>query len=165
MSAQKKRAAPAATGTTHLTILANKSISLPPGDCQGVAGLIALNCAGVPQRQMVSGIRAVYPKHDKVLFSKCLRPEQYGIALLPEAVSLAYAAAGADKPPRARKRPPENRSKPCRIYGRLDRSVFAALQQALKEDGIPTVQDWICKAVRRYLTERKKTKSVGKNKF
>lgn len=42
----------------------------------------------------------------------------------------------------------------CRISGRLEDSVYAALQQHMEIDGYATAQEWITAMVLRYIAEK-----------
>lgn len=125
---------------------------------------------GLKASDMVAVVRRLYPKYDKTLETKCERGDQYGIELRRDALDVlkaAFAADGATAPdvpaetpalPQPRKKPRnhENRSLPCRIYGRLSKTVFAELQQAIRADGYVTMQEWLACAVQRYLLERRR---------
>lgn len=127
---------------------------------------------GLTAPQMVAVVQRLYPKYDKPLQSKCEHGDEYGIDLRRDALDAIKAeftpgteqieteTAGQNERTQNKPRRTENRRLPCRIYGRLSKTVYAELQQAIRADGYATIQDWLASAVQRYLLERKKQRSV-----
>ena len=91
---------------------------------------------------------------DAQLHSKVERPEQYGIKLCKEAEDAirAHFLIYPIKPSKPRSH--DNRTMPCRIYGRLEKGLYSRLQTALKADGYASTQDWMHDAVVEYLKSK-----------
>lgn len=90
--------------------------------------------------EVVAVIKAHRPKFDAALFSKVERPGDYGVQLLPSVAKIVQAAFGYE--PR-RSRRSDNRTKPCRISGRLTNECYSDLQTAFSVLGVTTNQEWI----------------------
>ena len=104
---------------------------------------------GIPVRDMVEVVAAIYPKYDKVLHSKCEHGEEYGIRLRADAertLKEHFALTGPDAPRRPR------RSKPCRVQVRLTEAAYRLLQQAIARSGT-TMQDLIEGLILNYIKD------------
>lgn len=109
----------------------------------------------LPAKDMVAVVRAIYPKYDKTIQSKCERGEDYGIQLKPDAMA-ALTAKFAPDLQIAGKPPSRDRHKSAhRISFRLPEAEFDLLQQRIRADGHGTVQSWLTEMVRRYLNNGK----------
>lgn len=87
---------------------------------------------GIPVRDMVEVVAAIYPRYDKVLHSKCEHGEEYGVRLMADAERTLrehFRLSGPDAPHRPR------RSKPCRVQVRLTEAAYRLLQQAISRSG------------------------------
>lgn len=108
---------------------------------------------GANARDMVKEVRKRYPKYDRSLHSKCERGDEYGVELRHDAMNLLYERfAPTNKPVNAPKR--DFHRLTYRIYGRLTKAAYTALQQQIKADGFDSVQSWITYSVQKYLSER-----------
>lgn len=105
--------------------------------------------AGITARDMIEVVQTIYPKYDKIIQSKCEHGDEYGIQLRPDAMK-ALLARFAPEPRKSAPQP--RRSKPNRIQARLDDSLYARLQLAVKRDGI-TIQQFIEQKVQEYLAQ------------
>jgi hypothetical protein len=105
-------------------------------------------------KDVVPVIRNIFPRYDAQLHSKVERPEQYGIKLCKEAEDAirAHFLIYPIKPSKPHSH--DNRTKPCRIYGRLEKGLYSRLQTALKADGYASTQDWMHDAVVEYLKSK-----------
>lgn len=122
---------------------------------------------GLTAPQMVAVVQRLYPKYDKPLQSKCEHGDEYGIDLRRDALDALKAeftpgteqieteTAGQNERTQDKLRRTENRRLPCRIYGRLSKTAYTELQQAIRADGYVTIQAWMENAVERYLAERR----------
>lgn len=106
---------------------------------------------GIKSKDIVQAVQAKYPKYDKHIHSKVLRPEEYGIGLITAAQKIVKGLAQetAQKPRRA-----ENRKNPCRCQFRVNKTLFRRLQQAQKRSGYSTMQDFLLNVVKTWLEER-----------
>lgn len=105
-------------------------------------------------KDVVPVIRNIFPRYDAQLHSKVERPEQYGIKLCKEAEDAirAHFLIYPIKPSKPQSH--DNRTMPCRIYGRLEKGLYSRLQTALKADGYASTQDWMHDAVIEYLKSK-----------
>lgn len=107
--------------------------------------------------EMARVVRRRYPKCERTLINKCEHGDQYGVQLKAQAMRDLMAEFAPEElsvcGEKAARR--EFRRLPFRIYGRLSKSDYEALQRAMRADGYATVQEWILAAVRRYLAGRK----------
>ena len=107
----------------------------------------------LPAKDMVAVVRALYPKYDKTVQSKCENGEVYGVDLHPDALEALYKAFAPERlePPR---RTRHGRHRLTRqISCRLADEDYAALQQLIKASGCATVQDWLAGIVRKLIAE------------
>lgn len=109
---------------------------------------------GLPTKDMVAIVQTLYPKFDKTMQSKCERGDEYGVNIRPDAMKALYERFAPERlePPK-RTRHGQHRLT-CRISGRLEDSVYAALQQHMETDGYATAQEWITAMVLRYIAEK-----------
>lgn len=114
---------------------------------------------GTKEKNLVAVIKAIYPKYDKTIHSKCKHGDVYGVMLRPDAMrsvciklSITPEATPQSEPPRPRKA--DRRTLPCRISCRLSQSEYSELQQNIKADGFDTMQDWLTKCVRQYIKKK-----------
>lgn len=105
---------------------------------------------GLPVRDMVAVVHALYPKYEKTLHSKCEHGAEYGIQLRPDALR---ALLDAFAPELARRQAYDHERNSRRIQARLEADVLYRFRMVLAEDGY-TVQDWIEKQVLEYIEGR-----------
>lgn len=105
-------------------------------------------------KDVVPVIRNIFPRYDAQLHSKVERPEQYGIELCREAEDAIRAHFLIYPIKSSKPRSHDNRTMPCRIYGRLEKGLYSRLQTALKADGYASTQDWMHDAVVEYLKSK-----------
>lgn len=110
---------------------------------------LRLSCS-LPAAAIVEAVRAVHPKFDKPLLSKCERPEEYGIAALPSTIKAARALAPDWKPPSAA----DKHRLTCSIRCRLETDVYRRLLTQIHQDGFDTVQAWLTDHVLAYINAR-----------
>lgn len=107
---------------------------------------------GINAWDMVDEVQKRYPKYDRTLHTKCERGDEYGVELREDAMeSICKRFLPEKKPVKARKR--DFHRLTYRIYGRLTKTAYTALQRQIKADGFDSVQSWITYAVQRYLSE------------
>lgn len=102
---------------------------------------------GIPARDLVEVVAAIYPKYDKTLHSKVEHGEEYGIRLRADAERALREHFAPDRPSAARK---PRRSKPHRVQVRLSEAVYSLLQQRLARSET-TMQDLIEGLILKYI--------------
>lgn len=109
---------------------------------------------GIPAKDMVAVVRAMYPKYDKTTQSKCESGEVYGVSIRPDAMQALYERFAPEclEPPK-RTRHGQHRLT-CRVSGRLANDTYAALQQYMRADGYATTQEWVTAMALRYIAEK-----------
>lgn len=108
----------------------------------------------IPAKDMVAVVQEIYPKFDKTVQSKCENGEAYGISIRPDAMRALYSKF-APELLEARKRARGERHRlTCRISGRLEDDVYAALQRHMEADGYTTAQEWVTAMALRYIAEK-----------
>lgn len=107
---------------------------------------------GINAWDMVDEVQKRYPKYDRTLHTKCERGDEYGVELKDDAM---LAICERFMPEECTKKPKKRDSHRLtyRIYGRLTKTAYTALQRQIKADGFDSVQSWITYAVQRYLSE------------
>lgn len=110
----------------------------------------------IPAKDMVAVVKAIHPKYDKTVQSKCENGEAYGVCLLPDA---AKAVIRKFAPELQRKK--DGHRLTCRISCRLEAAEHAKLLRNIRADGYATTQDWLSYTVKQYnakKSERSKLK-------
>lgn len=117
----------------------------------------------IPAKDMVEVVRAIYPRFDKPLLSKCQHHELYGVDLRADAmdalrekypaptVATPIDADGADEASNPKR---DTHRLTCRISCRLEDDEYEALLRYIKADGYDTMQAWLAYTVRRYIKRR-----------
>lgn len=118
----------------------------------------------IPAKEMVDIVRAIYPRFDKPLLSKCQHHELYGIDLRDDAMAVLrkkYPAPTVATPTDVEEaEPPMQQPKrdthrlTCRVSCRLEDDEYEALRRYVKADGYDTMQAWLAHTVRRYIKRR-----------
>ena len=108
----------------------------------------------IPAKEMVEVVQALYPKYDKTVQSKCENGEAYGVSLRPDAMNALYTKFAPELLEARSKRKGERHRLTCRISGRLENEVYAALQQHMEADGYATAQEWVTAMALRYIHEK-----------
>lgn len=144
---------------TATTASGEKSKKIPtsivpenPGEVKNDLRQFRLSTAA-PVTEMVDIVRALYPKYDKTLQSKCEHGEEYGIQLRADAMKALICKFA---PGRQNARRPDGRTKPYRTQARLTKAVYGQLQQLVGERGV-TMQDFLEGLILDYLTRRRET--------
>lgn len=105
----------------------------------------------LPAKDMVEVVRAIYPKYDKTIQSKCERGAQYGIQLRKDAMDALMYSFGALEHLDAKRRKSGGHKRSCRISCRLDDATYEALQQRINREGYTNMQSWLEQQVIQYL--------------
>lgn len=90
--------------------------------------------------EVTAVIKSHRSKFDASLLSKVERPGEYGVQLVSSVAKIVQQAF-AYEPRRSRRS--DNRTKPCRISGRLTPERYGSLQRAISALGIKTNQEWV----------------------
>lgn len=108
--------------------------------------------ADITAKEAVPVIQTLYPKFDKVMWSK-VNSGSYG-ADLPEDARKALWERFAPKALEARRSSRHGKHRlTCGIRARLEDDVYTALQRCIQAEGYTTTQDWLTEKVVRYLAE------------
>jgi len=100
----------------------------------------------IPARNMVDVVKAIYPKYDKTVQSKCENGAVYGVCLRTDAMEAIVTKFA----PELKTKKKDSHRLTCRISCRLEDAEYRALQQNIKADGYTTTQDWLTDVVKRY---------------
>lgn len=107
---------------------------------------------GISPREAITAIKREYPGFDKVLHGKAARSDYYGVRLAEGAEKL-LKGLGADTNEKPARR--ERRKNPCRCQVRLSKKLYGQLQQALKRNGITTMQDGLTHIIIKWVEDQK----------
>ena len=102
--------------------------------------------SGIPAPVIAEAVKAIFPKFDRHLLSKCEHPDLYGVALLPRGMKAALALA-----PDVKVKKRDGHRNQFRIYCRMDEATYKALISQIRQDGFKTTQDWILDQVHAYI--------------
>lgn len=100
----------------------------------------------IPAKEMVAVVKAIYPKYDKTIQSKCENGNVYGVRLQPDAENAICSKFA----PELKRKNKDGHRLTCRISCRLETVEWNALMKNIRADGYNTVQDWLTHIVRRY---------------
>ena len=95
-------------------------------------------------------VQELYPKYDRAALTKCERGNEYGVTLQPDALAALYKKYAPQGTATSRRRKDRHRLTD-RIYCRLEKEAYSALQRQMQADGYATVQQLIADLVRQYL--------------
>ncbi len=107
----------------------------------------------IPAKDMVEIVKAIYPRYDKTLQSKCENGNDYGVCLRKDAEKAICRAFA----PELQKKKDGHRLT-CRISCRLETADYETLMQNIAADGYITTQDWLSDMVKRYNAKGKEKK-------
>lgn len=102
-------------------------------------------------KEIVTVLKARYPKYDKYLHSKVCRPEKHGIKLIPQAERILRDSFKINEKCHKFK---DNHTRVHQITFRPENGQYDALQQARNEDGFATWQAFFQNLVDEYLEGR-----------
>lgn len=102
--------------------------------------------SGIPAPEIADAVKAIFPKFDRHLLSKCEHPDLYGVALLPRGMKAARALA-----PEIKTKKKDGHRNQFRIYCRMDEATYKALIGQIRQDSFNTVQDWMMDQVLAYI--------------
>ncbi|MDD2297804.1 MAG: hypothetical protein PHX79_08335 [Sphaerochaetaceae bacterium] len=108
----------------------------------------------LPAKEMVSVVRAIYPKYDKTMQSKAERGDEYGIQIRPDAMNALYARFDPERIIKVKTKKGDGHKYTCRISCRLPDEHYLLLQKHTKADGYRTMQDWLTDQVKKYLIQK-----------
>lgn len=93
----------------------------------------------IPVSDQVEVVKALYPKYDRFLHSRCSHGEETGVMLRPDALKALAVYFAED----SRKRPSHpRRTKPNRLTCRVTGELYGALQRRLSATG-QTMQEYL----------------------
>lgn len=116
--------------------------------------------AGIQQKDMVEAVAKEYPGFTKVQMSFACNPAQYALCLIPEAEKLlekAFGRApGLSISPRISDKKHANRSKPNRLYVRLDDSLRSRVQSVYESMCFASMQDLLEAAIADFVSRHER---------
>jgi len=109
----------------------------------------------IPAKDMVEVVKAIYPKYDKTVQSKCENGDAYGVCLRADAAE-AICERFAPELKRQKQKKKDGHRLTCRISCRLETTEYEELMLHIGQDGYDTVQAWLTNIVRNYNAEKRK---------
>lgn len=100
---------------------------------------------------MVLTVRALFPKYDKMLQSKCEHGDEYGIDIKLKAMDALLEKYAPELLAKEKHRRDGCHRLKCKVMCRLEDDEYAALVKRIKEDGFDTMQAWLAWIIRNYL--------------
>lgn len=104
-------------------------------------------------KDLVDTVKALYPRFDKTLESKC-EHEEYGIDLKRQAMDALLIRYAPELIEAERRRRDGNHKLRRRVSCRLTETEYADLMKQIKADGFDTTQAWLAFNIRHYLKKR-----------
>lgn len=108
----------------------------------------------IPAKEMVDVVRAIFPKYDKMLQSKCERSSEYGVRIRPEAMDALAAKYAPDEVEKIKRKRRGGHRLTCRVTCRLEDAEYAEVVKTVREEGFDTIQSWLAFNIRKHLTAR-----------
>ena len=113
----------------------------------------------IPAKEMVNVVKALYPKYDKTIQSKCENGNVYGVRLQSDAEDAICEKFA----PELKRKKKDGHRLTCRISCRLETAEWNALMKNIRADGYNTVQDWLTHIVRRYNKRKEQANERNSN--
>lgn len=119
----------------------------------------------IQSKDIVPIVRAAgFDKYSKQLHAHAKNPRS-GIELVDKAAESIIAAFGPVVETAEQLKPSgspthEKKGYPCRVYARLTKTDYRALQRALKRLGYSTLQDGVLYIIRKFIIEQKEASNV-----
>ena len=113
----------------------------------------------IPAKEMVKTVRALYPKYDKMLQSKCEHGDEYGIDLKSKAIDALLVKYAPELLAQVKHRRDGCHRLKCKVSCRLEDDEYAELVKRIKEDGFDTMQAWLAFKIRAYLKSKPATQT------
>jgi len=107
-------------------------------------------------KEMVDTVKALFPKYDKMLQSKCEHGEEYGIDLKSKAMDALLEKYAPELLEKVKHRRNGGHRLKCQVSCRLEDEEYAELVKQIKDDGFDTMQAWLAFKIRQYLKSKKK---------
>lgn len=116
----------------------------------------------IPAKDMVETVKAIYPKFDKALQSKCEHGDEYGIELMKRAMDELYSIYAPEMLQQIKHIRDGRHKLKKKVMCRLPDEDYELLQQYIREDGYATMQDWLSLQITKYLNNKTKEKNNDK---
>lgn len=110
---------------------------------------------------MVQTVRALYPKYDRYLKSRCEHSAEYGVVIRPKAIEALLEKFAPDLLEAERKRRNSFHRLKRRIACRLADEEHEALLRYMKDEGFDTTQARLSFHVKHYLKSKRNAKEGG----
>ena len=105
--------------------------------------------AGITNAEMVEKLKSKYPKYTKATQSMVCNPADYAVQLIPAAEDLLMDAFGyapglvAPDPDARRRIAHGSKTRPCRLYVRVDQALLDRVKSTAERMSFATMQDLI----------------------
>ncbi len=116
-------------------------------------------CKQISAKEMVEVVRAIFPKYDKMLQSKCERSSEYGVRIRPEAMDALIAKYAPEELEKVKRKRRGGHRLTCRVSCRLEDAEYADFVKLVREDGFDTIQAWLAFDIRKHLAAKKATQN------
>lgn len=110
----------------------------------------------IPGKDMIEVVKAIFPKYDKMLQSKCERSSEYGVRIRSEALDALYTKYAPELLEKEKRRRRGGHRLTCKISCRLEDDEYNRLIACIKDDGFDQMQAWLTYIVRNYLKKKGK---------
>ena len=103
---------------------------------------------------MITVVREIYPKYDKMLQSKCEHGDEYGVDIRYDAMDALLAKYAPELLEAEKRRRQGGHKLTKRIACRLEDDEYDRLVKCVKEDGFDQMNAWLVFTVRQYLKKK-----------
>lgn len=111
---------------------------------------------GIPPKELVKDIKALYPRFDRPLLTKAEHGDEYGVDLRRDAVEMLAGKYGIPLDRAIPEKREDSHRLRCKIACRLEDDDYNDLLQFIHEDGFEQMQAWLTFRVRKYLNQKRK---------
>lgn len=108
----------------------------------------------IPAKEMITVVREIYPKYDKMLQSKCEHGDEYGVDIRYDAMDALLAKYAPELLEAEKRRRRGGHKLTKRIACRLEDDEYDRLVKYVKEDGFDQMNAWLVFTVRQYLKKK-----------
>ena len=108
----------------------------------------------IPAKEMITVVREIYPRYDKMLQSKCEHGDEYGVDIRYDAMDALLAKYAPELLEAEKRRRQGGHKLTKRIACRLEDDEYDRLVKCVKEDGFDQMNAWLVFTVRQYLKKK-----------
>ena len=115
-----------------------------------------MDSAGITRKDAIKSLSAKYPKFGKATMTMVCNPDDYGVALIPDAEKKLIDDFGVHAGITLRRRRADaNRKKKNRLTVRLDDSLFEQVSEVYRRSAFCSMQDMIEAAIVEFVNRRR----------